>query len=485
MKKVLFVASEAVPFIKTGGLADVAGSLPKAFDKEEVDARVVLPMYRMIPDYYKTQMEYMMNFYVELAGKWIYAGVFRMELDGTTFYFIDNEHYFSGSWPYEDGLWDLEKFAYFSKAALLMCMCIGFRPDIIHCHDWQTGLVPVYLKNEFWDWNRYGDFYQGIKTIMTIHNLKFQGVWSIEDMMRITGLGGYLFTSDKLEAYKNGNYLKGGIVYADWVTTVSSVYADEIKYPFYGEGLDGLMRARSNNLSGIVNGIDYTEYDPQTDDLIVQNYSVKDFREKKAANKLALQEELGMAQGEGRFMIGLVSRLTDQKGMDLIDCVMEEICREDTQFVILGTGEARYENMFRYYEWKYKDRVSSSIMYDNTRSHRIYAACDAFLMPSLFEPCGLSQLMALRYGTVPIVRETGGLKETVQPYNEYEGSGTGFSFANYNAHEMLGTIQYAKSVYYDHRPQWDEIAERGMQADFSWESSAGKYEQLYRMLLGW
>lgn len=484
-KKVLFVASEAAPFIKTGGLADVAGSLPKAFNHDEFDVRVVIPLYRIIPDYYKTQMEYMMNYYVELAGQWIYAGVFKLEMDGVTYYFIDNEHYFSGSWPYENGLWDLEKFAYFSKAALLMCMCIGFRPDIIHCHDWQTGLVPVYLKNEFWDYNRYGDFYQGIKTIMTIHNLKFQGTWNIEDMMRITGLGGYLFTSDKLEAYKDGNYLKGGIVYADWVTTVSSVYADEIKYPFYGEGLDGLLRARSNNLTGIVNGIDYNEWNPETDQYIVNNYNVENFRKEKIKNKTALQEELGMKVDPNFMMMGLVSRLTDQKGVDLIDCVMEQICSEGVQFVILGTGEARYENMFRYYEWKYKDRVSSSIMYDNTRSHRVYAACDCYLMPSLFEPCGLSQMMAMRYGTVPIVRETGGLKETVQAYNEYENTGTGFSFANYNAHEMLAAIEYAQRIYYDHRDQWDEIAERDMKADFSWQASARKYEDLYRMLLGW
>ncbi len=482
MKKILFAASEAVPFIKTGGLADVVGSLPKAFNREEFDVRVVLPFYRKIPWKYREKCEYVLNYYVEVAGQWIYAGVFQLKMDGVTFYFIDNEYYFSGERIYEDGLWDLEKFAYFSKAALLMCSVIGFRPDIIHCHDWQTGLIPVYLKNEFWDYGRYGDFYQGIKTIMTIHNLKFQGTWNIDDMMRVTGLGEYLFTSDKLEAYHNGNYLKGGLVYADWITTVSSVYADEIKYPFYGEGLDGLMRARSGNLTGIVNGIDYKEYDPQTDPNIFNNYSLENVEEMKRKNKLALQEELGLRQDPDIFTVGLVSRLTGQKGLDLIECVMEEICAPDLQFVILGTGEPRYENMFRYYEWKYKDRVSSSIMYDNTRSHRIYASCDAFLMPSLFEPCGLSQLMSMRYGTLPIVRETGGLKETVQPYNEIDGTGTGFSFANYNAHEMLYTIQYAKSVYYGHRCEWNKMVERGMKEDYSWQNSARQYEELYRMM---
>ena len=482
MKQVLFAASEAVPFIKTGGLADVAGSLPKAFDKNEFDVRVVMPKYRVIPERYKSQMKFITDFKVELAGNWIYAGLFEMEYDGVTFYFIDNEYYFSGDRIYEDGLWDLEKFAYFSKAVLTMMLVIDYYPDIVHCHDWQTGLVPVYLKNVFWNYEQFGDVFQHMKTIMTIHNLKFQGQWNIDDMMRITGLGGYLFTSDKLEAYQAGNYLKGGLVYADWITTVSSVYADEIKYPFYGEGLDGLMRARSNNLSGIVNGIDYNEYDPATDMWLPQHYDVNNFAEEKWKNKVELQKELGLEVNKDRFMIGLVSRLTDQKGLDLIDCVIEQICAPDVQLVVLGTGEARYENLFRYYEWKYHDRVSASIMYDNARSHKIYAACDAFLMPSLFEPCGLSQLMSLRYGTLPIVRETGGLKETVWPYNEFEDTGTGFSFSNYNAHEMLGTIEYAKSVYYMHKDAWDRMVARAMQADFSWAASARKYEDLYRML---
>ena len=482
MKKLLFAASEAVPFIKTGGLADVAGTLPKSFNHEAYDVRVVMPKYKVIPERFTSKMAPMGHFYMEIAGKQTYVGIFTLVQDGVTFYFIDNEYYFSGAKIYEDGLWDLEKFAYFSKAVLTMLPEIDFRPDIIHCHDWQTGLVPVYLRTEFQDTGRYGEYYHGMKSIMTIHNLKFQGVYNIEDMMRITGLPGELFTPDKLEAYSCGNYLKGGLVYADWISTVSSVYAQEIKYPFYGEKLDGLMRARSNNLSGIVNGIDYDEYDPKTDELIVANYDINDFETEKAKNKTALQEELGLKADENAFMIGLVSRLTDQKGLDLIDCVMEEICAENVQFVILGTGETRYENMFRYFEWKYKDRVSASIMYDNTRSHRIYAACDAFLMPSLFEPCGLSQLMSLRYGTLPIVRETGGLKETVEPYNEYEGTGTGFSFANYNAHEMLHIIEYAKKVYYEDRPAWNAIVKRAMAADFSWAASARKYEALYDQL---
>lgn len=478
MKNILFIASEAVPFIKTGGLADVAGTLPKSFNKEEFDVRVILPKYRIISDKYKSQMRYVTHFYMDMGWQNLYVGVMTMELDGITFYFIDNEHYFSGNQAYEGGLWDLEKFAYFSKASLSCLPLIGFKPDIVHCHDWQTGLVPVFLKDSFC----HGEFFWGMKSIMTIHNLKFQGTWEPRTIMNLTGLPEYLFTSDKLEAYNDANFLKGGIVYADYVTTVSDTYATEIQIPFYGERLDGLMKARNNNLCGIVNGIDYDEYNPETDTLIANNYNAITFRKEKAKNKLALQEELSLEKDENKFMIGLVSRLTDQKGLDLVDCVMDEICREDVQFVILGTGDAKYENMFRYFAWKYPGRVSANIFYSNKLSHEIYASCDAFLMPSLFEPCGLSQLMSLRYGTVPIVRETGGLKDTVEPYNEYESTGTGFSFANYNAHEMLNTINYAKRVYYDNKRAWNKIIDRGMAKDFSWNSSARRYEELYRTL---
>ena len=279
--------------------------------------------------------------------------------------------------------------------------------------------------------------------------------------------------------------LKGGAVYADAITTVSNTYAEEIKMPFYGEGLDGLMRARSGSLRGIVNGIDYDEFNPETDEFIVQKYNAKNFRKEKAKNKVALQEELGLIKDPGKFMIGIVSRLTDQKGLDLIQCVMDEICSDDLQFVVLGTGDERYENMFRHYDWKYNERVSANIYYSNPMSHKIYAACDAYLMPSLFEPCGLSQLIALRYGTVPIVRETGGLKDTVVPYNEYEGTGTGFSFANYNAHEMLSSIQYAKYVYYNKKREWNKIIDRGMATDYSWNTSALKYQELYDWLIGY
>ncbi len=317
---------------------------------------------------------------------------------------------------------------------------------------------------------------------MTIHNLKFQGIWDVKAVRDITGLPASYFTPDKLEAFGDANYLKGGIVYADKVTTVSASYAEEIKTGFYGEKLDGLMRARSNDLWGIVNGIDYEEFNPETDKRIVQNYNQTTFRKEKVKNKLALQKELGLEVDAGKFMIGIVSRLTDQKGFDLIAYVMDELCAWDVQLVVLGTGEERYENMFRHFDWKYNNRVSANIYYSEDMSHKIYASCDAFLMPSLFEPCGLSQLMSLRYGTVPIVRETGGLKDTVEPYNEYESTGTGFSFANYNAHEMLGIVNYAKSIYYNKKREWNKMVDRGMLKDFSWGSSAEKYQELYDSL---
>ena len=319
---------------------------------------------------------------------------------------------------------------------------------------------------------------------MTIHNLKFQGVWDVKTVREITGLSDYYFAPDKLEAYRDANFLKGGIVFADAVTTVSNTYAEEIKTPFYGEGLDGLMCARSNSLRGIVNGIDYDVFNPETDPFITQNYNARNFRKEKIKNKLQLQKDLGLEVDPKVMMIGIVSRLTDQKGFDLIAYVMDEMCQDAVQFVILGTGDERYENMFRHFDWKYHGKVSAQIYYDEPMSHRIYAASDAFLMPSLFEPCGLSQLMSLRYGTLPIVREAGGLKDTVQPYNEFEGTGTGFSFRNYNAHEMMDTVRNAERVFYDNKREWNKLVDRAMAADFSWGHSASQYEEMYNWLIG-
>lgn len=480
MKNIMFVASECVPFIKTGGLADVVGALPKSFDKNKYDVRVIIPNYTCIPWEYRSQFEYVHHFYMDLGNntEHVHVGIMKYEINGITYYFVDNEHYFGGFAPYGTIRFDIEKFIFFSKAVMAIMPVINFKPDIIHCHDWQSGLVPVYLKTLYKD----NPFYFGTKTIMTIHNLKFQGVWDIKTICTISGLPNEVFTPDKLEFKKDANMLKGGLVYADYITTVSNSYSWEIQMPYYGEGLDGLLSARKLSMRGIVNGIDYDIYNPNTDPTIYTNFSVDDFRKKKVKNKTALQKELGLPVDSKKFMIGIISRLTDQKGFDLIDWVMDRIIDEFTQIVIIGTGDEKYENMFQYYQWTNPDKVSANIFYSNELANKVYASADAFLMPSRFEPCGLSQLMSLRYGTVPIVRETGGLRDTVEPYNEYEKTGTGFSFANYNADEMLTTINYAKSVYFDHKREWNAIVERGMKKDFSWQTSAKVYEEIYDWL---
>lgn len=478
MKRILFVASESVPFIKTGGLADVVGTLPKNYNKEDTDVRVVLPNYMCIDEKYRSQMKDVTSFTMQLSWRRQYVGIKELVLDGVTFYFIDNLFYFTGDKPYGDMQMDIEKFCFFSKAALSILPVVNFRPDIIHCHDWQAALVPVFLKTMF-----RGYFYENIKTVMTIHNLKFQGMTGMDRMMDITGLQSEVFTEDKMGSYGCGNMLKGGITFADKVTTVSDTYAKEIQTPFFGEQLDALLRYRQQDLYGIVNGIDYDAYNPKTDDQIAFQYSVETVKEAKKQNKMALQKELGLPVDGDKFMISIISRLTDQKGLDLIDRVMNEICSEDIQFVILGTGEYRYEEMFRYYQQRYPDKVSANLFYSDKLSKKIYASADAILMPSLFEPCGLCQLMALRYGTVPIVRETGGLNDTVDAYDETNGSGNGFSFSNYNAHEMLSIIQYAIRVYQHERADWDGIVDRGMKSDYSWKQSALTYEQMYEDMM--
>ncbi len=483
MKKILFVASECVPFIKTGGLADVCGALPKEFDKNYWDVRVVIPDYSCIPEQYRNNFEYVTNFYMS-SGPYVqdkYVGVLKYEQDGITYYFIDNQEFFTGFSPYtSDTKFEIEKYTFFDKAVLSMLPLIDFKPDIIHCHDWQTGLLPVYLKNEF----AANPFFWGIKTIITIHNLKFQGIWDREWVQGVSGLTDNLFTPDKLEFKKDANMLKGGLVYADYITTVSDTYANEIQTEYYGEGLNGLLSARHFDMQGIVNGIDYNAYDPQTDGRIYCNYNASDFRKKKFNNKTKLQQDLGLAVDKKKYMIGLISRLTDQKGLDLINHVIEGIVDDFTQLVVIGTGDPQYENMFRHYAWKYPDRVSANICYSDDLAHKLYAAADAFLMPSRFEPCGLTQLISFRYGTVPIVRETGGLKDTVKPYNEYENSGDGFSFSNYNADEMLAVINYSKHIFFDKKREWNQIVDRGMANDFSWNASKFKYEGLYNYLIG-
>jgi starch synthase len=482
MKKVLFVSSECVPFVKTGGLADVVGALPKEFDKEAWDVRVVIPDYTCIPPQYRDQFEYVCHFQLGM-GPYVgmkYVGVMKYVYQGITYYFIDNLEYFECFYPYADARRDIEKFTFFDKAVLSMLPVIDFKPDIIHCHDWQTGLIPVYLKTEFAS----NPFFWGIKTITTIHNLKFQGVWDIETIQGISGLPSDVFTPDKLEFQKGANMLKGGLVYSDYITTVSETYANEIQTPYYGEGLDGLLCARHFDMRGIVNGIDCDTFNPATDPTLFKNYDIGSFRNNKKVNKEKIQEMLGLAVDKHKYMIGLISRLTDQKGLDLVNYCIERLVDENTQLVVIGTGESRYENMFRHYAWKYPDRISANICYSEDLAHKLYAAADAFLVPSQFEPCGLTQLISFRYGTVPIVRETGGLKDTVVPYNEYEHTGDGFSFANYNGDEFLNTVNYSKYVYFEKKTEWNKMVERGMQKDYSWGNSKKDYEGLYSYLLG-
>lgn len=479
MKKILFVSSEAVPYIKTGGLADVVGSLPKYFDRNEYDVRVMLPKYACMDAAFLPNLRFVCHFYVNLNWRKQYVGILESEYRGIHYYFVDNEFYFAGSSPYNNIYEDVEKFAYFSKAVLASLPYIDYAPDVIHCHDWQTGLVPVYLHTAFGDDN----FYAGIKTVFSIHNLKFQGRWRIREVIDITGLPEQIFNDKELESYGEANYLKGGVVYADAVTTVSPSYANEITTQEGGEGLHGLMNARKNVLYGILNGIDYDEFNPQTDPYIESNFSSKSVLSGKKANKAALQKELGFPVRESAFVIGIVSRLTEQKGFDLVSYIMDDLVSQlDVQIVILGTGESKFENVFHHFHSQYPDKVSAYIGYSEEKAHKIYASADAFLMPSLFEPCGLSQMMSMRYGTIPIVRETGGLKDTVQAYNEYENTGTGFSFCNFNADDMKYVVEYAYHVFRDKRKAWEDMMQRAMAQDFSWNKSAGEYEKLYDSL---
>ncbi len=479
MKKILFVSSEAVPYIKTGGLADVVGSLPKYFDRNEYDVRVMLPKYACMDAAFLPNLRFVCHFYVNLNWRKQYVGILESEYRGIHYYFVDNEFYFAGSSPYNNIYEDVEKFAYFSKAVLASLPYIDYAPDVIHCHDWQTGLVPVYLHTAFGDDN----FYAGIKTVFSIHNLKFQGRWRIREVIDITGLPEQIFNDKELESYGEANYLKGGVVYADAVTTVSPSYANEITTQEGGEGLHGLMNSRRNVLHGILNGIDYDEFNPQTDPYIESNFSSKSVLSGKKANKVALQKELGLPVRESAFVIGIVSRLTEQKGFDLVSYIMDDLVSQlDVQIVILGTGESKFENVFHHFHSQYPDKVSAYIGYSEEKAHKIYASADAFLMPSLFEPCGLSQMMSMRYGTIPIVRETGGLKDTVQAYNEYENTGTGFSFCNFNADDMKYVVEYAYHVFRDERKAWEDMMQRAMAQDFSWNKSAGEYEKLYDSL---
>ncbi|HIR08152.1 MAG TPA: glycogen synthase GlgA [Candidatus Pullichristensenella stercoripullorum] len=475
--KVLFAASECVPFVKTGGLADVVGALPKRLRDLGVDVRVMLPMYSAIEPKWREKMEHVLFFYVNLGWRRQYVGVEKLVYDGITFYFIDNEQYFGRNYIYGYGADEGERFAYFCRAVLESLPLIDFVPDVIHCNDWQTGLIPPMLDIQYRKLEQYKD----VKTVFTIHNLKYQGLFQIDDIEEMVSLGELAYTADSLEFYGMCSFIKGGIVFADHITTVSPTYAQEIQTAYYGERLDGLLRARADSLTGILNGIDTVEYDPETDKAIAVNYTADTF-EKKAGDKIALQRQLGLQENADAPIIAMVTRLNSQKGLDLVERVLAEIMSTGAQMVVLGMGESKYEDLFNWAQWKYAGQLSATFQMNHELSHRIYAGADMYLMPSMFEPCGLSQLISLRYGTLPIVRETGGLRDTVLSYNEYTGEGNGFSFLNYNAHDMLHVIERAVSIYHEKKDVWNMLARRAMQGSYGWDESAKKYLALYEEL---
>ena len=457
--KVLFLTSEADPFIKTGGLADVAGSLPKELVKKGVDIRVCMPLYSSIDQAYRKKMKKIKEFYVDLDWKHQYAGVYSLKWDNVEFYFIDNLEYFDrpNAYGYDD---DAERFIYFSKAATLLGKEIDFKPDIIHANDWHTALVNIYVN----DFRKGDEFFDDVRCLFTIHNLKYQGVFD-SGYLTLTGLDGYYFNEHDLKYFDAINFMKGGIVHSTAFNTVSENYADEIKYSFYGEGLDGVIREYPGKLSGIVNGIDYDVWNPKTDKNIYENYDLKSLN-KKLENKTNLQKEYGLPVNPDVPMIAICSRLTSMKGFDLVRYILDELLQE----------------MFKYFEWKYPDKVAARIYYDGKESHELYAASDLFMMPSISEPCGISQLIAMRYGSLPIVREAGGLKDTVKPYNKYTGEGTGFSFENINAHELLFASKNAIDLYKNNKEAFNKLIENAMNEKNDWEESSKKYIDLYESI---
>lgn len=475
--KVLFVASEGVPFIKSGGLADVIGSLPQALEERDIDVRVILPLYKDIKEKFGKKLKFISHIDVRLGWKNAYCGIFKVEHEDIEFYFIDNEYYFGrdGLYGYFD---DAERFAFFSKAALEILPEIDFKPDVVHNHDWHTALCSVFLKSHFLD----NDYYRDIKTLFTVHNLHYQGVFSSSILFNVLGLGNEHFTSESLEYHGAVNIMKGGLLYSDKISTVSKTYAKEITYPFFGEGLDGVLRKRQDDLTGIVNGIDVEEYNPEDDKYIYKEFNYKNIKN-KLENKVKLQQQLNLRVDKDIPVIAIISRLVPIKGMDLITHIMEEmLCTMDVQVVVLGTGDREYEDAFKYFAAKYPDKFSANIMFSNDLAHKIYASADMFLMPSQLEPCGLSQLISLRYGTIPIVRETGGLSDTVTYFNEETGKGNGFSFLTFDAHDMFFTIKKAIEAYED-KKIWKKIMKNAMKADYSWDNSAKEYIKIYKELV--
>ena len=483
-RSIAFIGSECHPFVKTGGLGDVMYALPRELVKMNCDVRVILPRYECIPWKYQEKMEYKGEFYMDLGktGRNVYVGIMEYVADGVTYDFIDNQEFFSGPRPYVNLVDDIPKFCLFAKASLAALNYLNWIPDIVHCHDWQAALVPVYLRTLFAD-TPVGR----ARSILTIHNLRFQGIYNIPTIRYWSGLPDFVFDDPGLlkQEWVDANMLKGGLAFADKITTVSGTYAWEIQTSEYGETLENHLRFHSGKLSGIVNGIDYEMWDPKTDAALPEHYDRDTVLAGKKADKLALQRELGLEEDADKYVIGLISRLTDQKGLDLVNAIVPQVMDEFTQVIILGTGDSIYEDSFRYYENAYRGRFSACIQYDEARAHRIYAGADALLVPSRFEPCGLTQLNAMRYGTVPIVRETGGLKDTVEPYNEYENRGNGFTFDRYDAGLLLDAINRSKTLYFTDRERWNEMIARDMEKDVSWQNSARQYKDLYLELTQW
>ena len=482
-RSVAFIGSECHPFVKTGGLGDVMYALPRELARLNCDVRVILPRYACIPQEYQDKMVYRGEFYMDLGntGRSYYVGIMEYINDGVVYDFIDNQEFFSSGNPYLNLVDDIPKYCFFSKAALAALNYMDWIPDIVHCHDWQAALVPVYLRTLFHD-TPVGR----AKSILTIHNLRFQGVYNIPTIKYWSGLPDSVFNMGALQQdYVEANMLKGGLAYADRITTVSGTYAAEIQTPEYGERLEDHLRYHNWKLRGIVNGIDYKMWDPATDPALAENYWLGNVLEHKMANKRALQRELGLEEDESKFVIGLISRLTNQKGLDLVSSIIPQVLDGNTQVVVLGTGDAQYEDTFRWYEATNRGTFSACIQYDEARAHRIYAGADALLVPSRFEPCGLTQLNAMHYGTLPIVRETGGLKDTVEPYNDFTGDGNGFTFDRYEAGLLLDAVNRAKTVYFTNRYHWDEVVQRDMAKDVSWQNSARQYKDLYLELTQW
>ena len=476
-RSVAFIGSECYPFVKTGGLGDVMSALPKSLAKLNCDVKVIIPRYKCIPQKFQEKMEYKGSFSMDLCadGKQYYVGIMEYQEDGVVYDFIDNDEFFSWGNPYTNLIDDIPKFCYFGKAALAALNYLDWTPDVVHCHDWQAALVPLYLRTCFKDSN-----VGRASCVLTIHNLRFQGIYDRKTIQYWSGLPDYVFNKDCLtQNWLDANMLKGGITYSNVVTTVSNTYAGEIQTEEYGEGLEEHLRYHHNKLVGIVNGIDTDIWNPATDKLLAAPYDSTNVIENKKANKKALQESLGLEVDDHKIVIGLISRLTNQKGLDLVNNVIPHIMDEHTQVVVLGTGDAEYEDAFRYYENQYKGNFCAYIAYNENVAHNIYAGCDALLVPSRFEPCGLTQLISMRYGSVPIVRETGGLKDTVQPYNLFDNTGNGFTFDRYESGLLYDAINRAKTLYFESRPYWDDMVVRNMNKDVSWEQSAKHYKDMY------